>query len=141
MFKKEGYFGIVDDQTKEKGSTKQQREKKTELVRRRINGGFEASGEEESLDVSSPHCAAENKETQSAAVIGGATATGGVGMVAVMALAVVFVKYRILCLMMMNRNKVRDIYTGTAQDEQMNSGNAYIQDGDTVEGNAESQNA
>ena len=61
-------------------------------------------------------------------------------MVAVMALAVVFVKYRILRLMM-NRNKVRDMYTGTAQDEQMNSGNAYIQDGDTVEGNAESQNA
>lgn len=77
---------------------------------------------------------------QSAAVIGGATAAGGVGLVAVIGLAVVFVKYRILRLMK-NKNKVRDMYTGTTQDQQMNSGNAHIQDGETVEANAESENA
>lgn len=83
-----------------------------------------------------------DKGKQSAAVIGGATAAGGVGLVAVIALAVVFVKYRILRLMK-NKNKVRDMYTGTTQDEQMNSGTAYIQDCDTVEGdiNAESEKA
>ena len=77
---------------------------------------------------------------QSAAVIGGATAAGGIGLVAVIALAVVLVKYRILRLMT-NKNKVRDMYSGTTQDEQMSRGNTYIQDDDTVERNAESQNS
>ena len=77
---------------------------------------------------------------QSAAVIGGATAAGGIGLVAVIALAVVLVKYRILRLMT-NKNKVRDMYSGTTQDEQMSRRNTYIQDDDTVERNAESQNS
>ena len=85
-------------------------------------------------------CAFTDRGKQSAAVIGGATAAGGVGLVAVIGLAVVFVKYRILRLMK-NKNKVRDMYTGTTQDQQMNSGNAHIQDGETVEANAESENA
>ena len=71
---------------------------------------------------------------QSAAVIGGATAAGGIGLVAVIALAVVLVKYRILRLMT-NKNKVRDMYSGTTQDEQMSRRNTYIQDDDTVERN------
>ena len=77
---------------------------------------------------------------QSAAVIGGATAAGGIGLVAAIALAVVLVKYRILRLMT-NKNKVRDMYSGTTQDEQMSRRNIYIQDDDTVERNAESQNS
>ena len=78
---------------------------------------------------------------QSAAVIGGATAAGGIGLVAVIALAAAFlVKYRILRLMT-NKNKVRDMYSGTTQDEQMSRRNTYIQDDDTVERNAESQNS
>ena len=65
---------------------------------------------------------------QSAAVIGGATAAGGVGLVGVIALAAVFVKYRILQLMT-NKNKVRDMYNDTTQDD------------DIVERDAESQNS
>ena len=65
---------------------------------------------------------------QSAAVIGGATAAGGVGLVGVIALAAVFVKYRILRLMT-NKNKVRDMYNDTTQDD------------DIVERDAESQNS
>ena len=53
---------------------------------------------------------------QSAAVIGGATAAGGVGLVGVIALAAVFVKYRILRLIT-NKNKVRDMYNDTTQDD------------------------
>lgn len=72
----------------------------------------------------------ENGDTgkQSAAVIGGATAAGGVGLVGVIALAAVFVKYRILRLMT-NKNKVRDMYNDTTQDD------------DIVERDAESQNS
>ena len=77
---------------------------------------------------------------QSAAVIGGATAAGGIGLVAVIALAVVLVKYRILRLMT-NKNKVRDIYSDTTHDEQTSRRNTYIRDDDTVERNAESQNS
>ena len=65
---------------------------------------------------------------QSAAVIGGATAAGGVGLVGVIALAAVFVKYRILRLMT-NKNKVRDMYNDTTQDD------------DIVERDTESQNS
>ena len=77
---------------------------------------------------------------QSAAVIGGATAAGGICLVAVIALAVVLVKYRILRLMT-NKNKVRDMYSDTTQDEQTSRRNFYIRDDDTVERNAESQNS
>ena len=78
---------------------------------------------------------------QSAAVIGGATAAGGIGLVAVIALAAAFlVKYRILRLMT-NKNKVRDMYSDTTQDEQTSRRNTYIRDDDTVERNAESQNS
>ena len=77
---------------------------------------------------------------QSAAVIGGATAAGGIGLVAVIALAVVLVKYRILRLMT-NKNKVRDMYSDTTQDEQTSRRNTYIRVDDTVERNAESQNS
>ena len=65
---------------------------------------------------------------QSAAVIGGATAAGGVGLVGVIALAAVFVKYRILRLMT-NKNKVRDMSNDTTQDD------------DIVERDSESQNS
>ena len=77
---------------------------------------------------------------QSAAVIGGVTAAGGIGLVAVIALAVVLVKYRVLRLMT-NKNKVRDMYSDTTQDEQTSRRNFYIRDDDTVESNAESQNS
>ena len=77
---------------------------------------------------------------QSATVIGGVTAAGGIGLVAVIALAVVLVKYRVLRLMT-NKNKVRDMYSDTTQDEQTSRRNFYIRDDDTVERNAESQNS
>ena len=77
---------------------------------------------------------------QSAAVIGGVTAAGGICLVAVIALAVVLVKYRVLRLMT-NKNKVRDMYSDTTQDEQTSRRNFYIRDDDTVERNAESQNS
>ena len=77
---------------------------------------------------------------QSAAVIGGVTAAGGIGLVAVIALAVVLVKYRVLRLMT-NKNKVRDMYSDTTQDEKTSRRNFYIRDDDTVERNAESQNS
>lgn len=70
----------------------------------------------------------ENK--QQAAMIGGAAAAGGVGLLAIIALVFVFVKYRIARLLM-NRNKVGDLYT--TQDEQLSRRNAYIQDDDTIE--------
>ena len=70
----------------------------------------------------------ENK--QKAAMIGGAAAAGGVGLLALIALVFVFVKYRIARLLM-NRNKVGDLYT--TQDEQLSRRNAYIQDDDTIE--------
>ena len=70
----------------------------------------------------------ENK--QQAAMIGGAAAAGGVGLLALIALVFVFVKYRIARLLM-NRNKVGDLYT--TQDEQLSRRNAYIQDDDTIE--------
>ena len=67
---------------------------------------------------------------QQAALIGGAAAAGGVGLVAVIALAVLFVKYRI-ARRFMNRNKVGDLYT--TQDEQLSRRNAYIQEDDMIE--------
>ena len=70
------------------------------------------------------------KNKQQAAMIGGAAAAGGVGLLALIALVFVFVKYRIARLLM-NRNKVGDLYT--TQDEQLSRRNAYIQDDDTIE--------
>ncbi|KAL9987824.1 hypothetical protein ACROYT_G002192 [Oculina patagonica] len=67
---------------------------------------------------------------QSAAVIGGAAAAGGFALVAVIALAVLFVKYRIARLLL-NKNKVGDLYA--TQDEQMSRSNAYIKEEDMVE--------
>ena len=67
---------------------------------------------------------------QSAAVIGGAAAAGGLALVAVIALAVLFVKYRIARLLL-NRNKIGDLYT--AQEEQVGRQNAYIQEEDMIE--------
>lgn len=67
---------------------------------------------------------------QSAAVIGGAVAAGGFALVAVIALAVLFVKYRIARLLL-NRNKIGDLYT--TQEEQAGRQNAYIQEEDMIE--------
>ena len=63
-------------------------------------------------------------------MIGGAAAAGGFGLIAVVALAVLFVKYRIT-RRLMNRNKVGDLYT--TKDEQMSRKNAYIQEDDMIE--------
>lgn len=51
-------------------------------------------------------------------------------MVAIIALAGLFVKYRIARLLL-NRNKIGDLYA--AQDEQMSRQNPYIQEDDMVE--------
>lgn len=67
---------------------------------------------------------------QHAALIGGAAAAGGFGLIAFVALAVLFVKYRI-ARRFMNRNKVGDLYT--TQDEQLSRRNAYIQEDDMIE--------
>lgn len=74
---------------------------------------------------------------QSAAAIGGAAAAGGFALVAIIALAVLFVKYRITRLLL-NRNKIGDLYT--TQDEQMSRKNAYIQEDDMIEKNEEMWN-
>ena len=65
-----------------------------------------------------------------AAVIGGATAGAGVGVLLIIAVVVLFIKYRIARLMM-NRNKVGDLYN--TQDEQMDRRNVYVQEGDMIE--------
>ena len=69
-------------------------------------------------------------KSKQAALIGGAAAAGGFGLIAVAALAVLFVKYRI-ARRLMNRNKVGDLYT--TQDEKMSRQNAYIQEDDMIE--------
>ena len=61
---------------------------------------------------------------------GGAAAVGGLALIAIIALAVLAVKYR-LARRLMNRNKVGDLYT--TQDEQMSRRNAYIQEDDMIE--------
>ena len=63
-------------------------------------------------------------------MIGGAAAAGGFAFVAVIAVAVLFVKYRIARLLL-NKNKVGDLYA--TQDEQMGRQNAYIQEDDMSE--------
>ena len=69
----------------------------------------------------------QNKQT---ALIGGVAGAGGFALVAVAALAVLFVKYRI-ARRFINRNKVGDLYT--TQDEQLSRRNAYVQPEDMVE--------
>ena len=71
-----------------------------------------------------------DKSKQSPAVIGGAAAAGGLALVAIIALAVLSVKYRI-ARRLLNRNKIRDVHT--TQDEQMSRENAYIQKNDMIE--------
>ena len=63
-------------------------------------------------------------------MIGGAAAAGGLVLIAIIALAVLAVKYRI-ARRFMNRNKVGDLYA--TQDEQMSRQNAYIQEDDMIE--------
>ena len=69
----------------------------------------------------------KNKQT---ALIGGVAGAGGFALVAVAALAVLFVKYRI-ARRFMNRNKVGDQYA--TQDEKLSRRNAYVQPEDMVE--------
>ena len=77
--------------------------------------------------LASPHV---DTGKQSAAVIGGSAAAGGLALVAIIALAVLFVKYRIARLLL-NRNKIGDLYA--TQDEQMSRENAYIQEDAMIE--------
>ena len=70
----------------------------------------------------------QNKQT--GALIGGVAAAGGFGLIAIIALAVLFVKYRI-AQRFMNRNKVGDLYT--TQDQQLSRRNAYIQEDDMID--------
>ena len=69
-------------------------------------------------------------QSQNIAFIGGAAAGGGLALIAIIALAVLAVKYR-LARKFMNRNKVGDLYA--AKDEQMSRRNAYIQEDDMIE--------
>ena len=69
----------------------------------------------------------QNKQT---ALIGGLAGAGGFALIAVAALAVLFVKYRI-ARRFMNRNKVGDQYA--TQDGQLSRRNAYVQPEDMVE--------
>ena len=69
-------------------------------------------------------------KSQQTALIGGAAAVGGLALIAIIALAVLAVKYR-LARRLMNRNKVGDLHT--TQDEQMSRRNAYIQEDDMIE--------
>ncbi|XP_073242010.1 ZP domain-containing protein-like [Porites lutea] len=67
---------------------------------------------------------------QNIAFIVGAAAGGGLALIAIIALAVLAVKYR-LARKFMNRNKVEHFYTG--KDEQMSRRNAFIQEDDMIE--------
>ena len=69
-------------------------------------------------------------KSKQTALIGGVAAAGGFGLIAVAALAFLFVKYRI-ARRFMNRNKVGDLYT--TQDEQLSRRHAYIQEDDMIE--------
>ena len=69
-------------------------------------------------------------QSKQAALIGGAAAAGGFGLIAAIALAVLFVKYRI-ARRFINRNKVGDLYA--TKEEQMSRKNAYIQEDDMIE--------
>ena len=71
-----------------------------------------------------------DQNKQNGALIGGAAAAGGFALIALVALAVVFVKYRI-ARRFMNRNKVGDLYT--TQDQQMSRKHAYIQEDDMID--------
>jgi len=70
------------------------------------------------------------KTDKQTVMIGSVTAAGGVAVLAIIGLVVLFFKYRIARLMM-NRNKVGDLYT--TQDEQMRRQNTYIQEEDMME--------
>jgi len=70
------------------------------------------------------------KSENQSALIGGAAGAGAVGLVAIIALAVLFFKYRI-ARRFINRNKVGDLYT--TQDQEMSRRNAYIQEDDMIE--------
>ena len=67
---------------------------------------------------------------QNIAFIGSAAAGGGLALIAIIALAVLAVKYR-LARKFMNRNKVEHFYAG--KDEQMSRRNAFIQEDDMIE--------
>ena len=69
-------------------------------------------------------------KSQQTAFIGGAAAAGGLALIAIIALAVLAVKYRIARIFM-NRDKVGDLYI--TQDAPMSRRNAYIQEDDMVE--------
>ena len=69
-------------------------------------------------------------QSKNAALIGGVAGVSGFGLIAIVALAVLFVKYRI-ARRFMNRNKVGDLYT--TQEEQISRKNAYIQEDDMIE--------
>ena len=70
------------------------------------------------------------KTDKQTVMIGSVTAAGGVAVLAIIGLVVLFIKYRITRLMM-NRNKVGDLYT--TQDEQISRKNAYVQEEDVIE--------
>ena len=72
----------------------------------------------------------ETTRSNQAGLIGGTAAAGGFGIIAVIALAVLFNKYRI-ARRFVNRNKVADLYT--TGGEHMGRRNAYIQEDDTIE--------
>ena len=69
-------------------------------------------------------------KSQQTALTGGAAAVGGLALIAIIALAVLAVKYR-LARRFMYRNKVGALYT--TQDEQMSRRNAFIQEDDMIE--------
>ena len=63
-----------------------------------------------------------DQSKQNGALIGGATATGGFGLIAFVALVVLFVRYK---------NKVGDLQT--IQDQQLSKRHAYVQDDDVID--------
>lgn len=71
--------------------------------------------------------AAGHEQSNEKELVGGVAAAGGIVVIAVIALVVLSIKYRI-ARRFMDRNKVADLYT--AQGEQMGRRNAYIQEND-----------
>jgi len=107
---------------KRRGVTRDEQEQKESTTKKVLTGGPLRIREKQEIE--------DTGQSNQAALIGGVAGASAVGLIAIIALAVLFVKYRIARLMM-NRNKVGDLYT--TQDEQMSRKNAYVQEDDMIE--------
>lgn len=121
------------------GCLNSKKRRKREVMTREESEDFQPSTTKSYQIKRGPIILTEKKETlkdtgttgKQAAIIGGATAGGGVGLLLIIGLAFLFVKYRIARLLL-NRNKVVDMYA-TADEHMSGTGSAYVQEDGTNE--------